>query len=122
MKLKEKVVYVGQFIPRNERVPTVGKEGTRRFNNCYVKNFGTTISEDELRQLFSEFGQIESARIMYTNDGASRGFGFVCFTECDSAETAVKSLNGKVVDGRELFVGRAQLKSERKEELRIRYA
>jgi polyadenylate-binding protein len=59
--------------------------------------------------MFSEFGPITSAVIMRDSEGASKGFGFVCFKEASSAEAAIAKLNGN--DG--LYVGEAMSKEKR---------
>jgi polyadenylate-binding protein len=52
--------------------------------------------------------------------GNSRGFGFVNFEDSDGAHAAVSALNGKDFDGKELYCGRAQKKSEREAELKAK--
>ncbi len=49
---------------------------------------------------------------------SSKGFGFVNFEDSEAAHASVDALNGKDIDGKELYVGRAQKKSERQAELR----
>lgn len=114
--INDRVVFVGPFIPRTERKSASEKP---KFNNCYVKNFGEGVSDDDdLRKIFSEFGDIKSACLMRDGD-KSKGFGFVCFAEAESAEAAVNALNGKEIDGKPLYVNRAERKSERRENLRV---
>ena len=113
--INDSIVFVGPFIPRTERKSAYGKP---KFNNCYVKNFGESVSDDDLKEMFSEFGEIKSACVMRDGD-KSKGFGFVCFAEAESAEAAVTALNGKEVEGNTLYVNRAQRKSERQESLRV---
>ena len=59
--------------------------------------------------MFKPFGEITSAVIMKKDDGSSKGFGFVCFADSNSALQAIEKLNGK--DG--LFVGEAKSKAVR---------
>ncbi|XP_018329520.1 polyadenylate-binding protein 1 isoform X2 [Agrilus planipennis] len=121
MLLNGKKVYVGRFIPRKEREKELG-EKAKLFTNVYVKNFGEDMTEDQLRTLFEKFGHITSLKIMRTDDGKSRGFGFVAFEDPDSAEAAVEELNGKeIVEGKSMYVGRAQKKAERQQELKRRF-
>lgn len=57
---------------------------------------------------------------MQNDDDTSRGFGFVNFEDPDSAQAAVSALNGKEMEDKELYVGRAQKKSEREAALKQR--
>ena len=65
--------------------------------------------------------QVTSCMIMKDDEGKSRGFGFVNFDDADAAHQAVEALNGKDIDGKELYAGRAQKKSEREAELKQKY-
>lgn len=121
MLLNNKKVYVGRFIPRKEREKELG-EKAKLFTNVYVKNFGEELSEDQLRQMFEQFGMITSYKIMSKEDGKSKGFGFVAFETPEAAEVAVEALNGKeLLEGKTLYVGRAQKKAERQQELKRRF-
>ena len=59
---------------------------------------------------------------MQNDDDTSRGFGFVNFEDPDAAQAAVSALNGKEMEEKELYVGRAQKKSEREAALKQRQA
>lgn len=113
--INDRIVFIGPFIPRSERKSAGGKA---KFTNCYVKNFGDELDEEGLKKLFGEYGEIKSACIMRDSDGKSKGFGFVCFSEPESAESAVEKLHGKDMNGHSLYVSRAQRKAERQEVLR----
>lgn len=63
-------------------------------SNLYVKNIDDSVSEDELRERFSQFGTIISAKLMRDEKGIKRGFGFVCFSSPDEANKAVNGLHG----------------------------
>ena len=89
-----------------------------QFTNIYVKNLDTETSEEDFRKLFEPFGLITSAVLNLDVDGKSKGFGFVNFDSHESAEKAVEALNEKDINGKKLFVGRAQKRNERDEELR----
>lgn len=58
--------------------------------------------------------------LLQNDDDTSRGFGFVNFDEADGAQAAVSALNGKGMEDKELYVGRAQKKSEREAALKQR--
>ncbi len=69
-----------------------------QFTNVFIKNLGENVTDDELRKLFEPFGTISSMVLARdANDPTkSRGYGFVCFSEPQSAKNAVNELNGKV--------------------------
>ncbi|KFK40021.1 hypothetical protein AALP_AA3G319900 [Arabis alpina] len=118
MLLNDKQVYVGPFLRRQERDSTAN---TTKFTNVYVKNLAESTTDDDLKKAFGEFGSITSAVVMRDGEGKSKGFGFVNFDNADDAAKAVESLNGKTFDDKEWYVGRAQKKSERETELKVRY-
>ena len=81
--------------------------------NIYVGNLSYDTTEDTLRALFAEFGEVESARVItdrYT--GRSKGFGFVEMSAEEDAQKAIEALNGKSVDGREIRVDKAKPRTE----------
>ncbi len=81
--------------------------------NIYVGNLNYNLSEDELRDIFSEFGEVGSAKIItdkYT--GKSKGFGFVEMENDDEAREAIESLNDRDINGRNLRVNEAREKTE----------
>ena len=120
MLLAGKKVYVGPFLPRKD-VSSDGPE--RKFTNVFVKNFGDEYDDDKLMAAFSKFGDISSAKVMMDPDkGKSKGFAFVCFKEAADAENCCAQMNElELLNGRRLFVGRAQKKAERQAELRDRF-
>jgi len=120
MLLNGKKVYVGKFIPRAEREKELG-EKAKRFTNVYVKNFGDDLDDDKLYEVFSAFGKINSHRVMTNEDGKSKGFGFVAFDEPEAAEKACEEFNGKEVNGKAIYVGRAQKRGERQAELKKKF-
>ena len=63
--------------------------------NLYVKNLDDAIDDNKLREEFSAYGTITSARVMKGEKGASRGFGFVCFSAPEEATKAVTEMNGE---------------------------
>ncbi|KAF6773491.1 hypothetical protein AHF37_07911 [Paragonimus kellicotti] len=117
MLIRDRVVFVGKFIPSCERKSASGK---LRFNNVYVKNFPPDTTDEKLKEMFSEFGEIKSCCVEKDAEGKSKGFGFVCFLNPDHAEQAVKTMHGKELAGRTLYANRAQRKEERQEELKQR--
>lgn len=63
--------------------------------NLYVKNLDDAIDDNKLREEFSAYGTITSARVMKGEKGSSRGFGFVCFSAPEEATKAVTEMNGE---------------------------
>ncbi|KAI1363385.1 hypothetical protein F5Y08DRAFT_241247 [Xylaria arbuscula] len=120
MLLNEKKVYVGHHIPKKDRQSKF-EEMKANFTNVYVKNISTDASDDDFRELFERYGDVTSSSLARDNEGKSRGFGFVNFTTHESAAKAVDELHGKDFQGQDLYVGRAQKKHEREEELRKSY-
>ncbi|PHT32434.1 Polyadenylate-binding protein 2 [Capsicum baccatum] len=118
MLMNDKQVYVGHFLRKQERESTTGMT---KFNNVYVKNLSDTTTDDELKNVFGEFGTITSAVVMRDADGKPKGFGFVNFENADDAAKAVEALNGKKFDEKEWYVGKAQKKSEREQELKSKF-
>jgi cold-inducible RNA-binding protein len=85
-------------------------------SNLYVGNLSYDTTEDTLRALFAEFGEIESVSLItdrYT--GRSRGFAFVEMATEESAQEAISGLNGKVVDQREIRVDKAKPRADRRQ-------
>jgi cold-inducible RNA-binding protein len=82
--------------------------------NIFVGNLNFNTSEDELRQMFSTYGQVDRVSIMTDRDtGRSRGFGFVEMTNSEDGEKAIAALNGSQLSGRTLNVNEARPKVER---------
>ena len=79
----------------------------------YVGNLSFQSTEDQVREMFSEFGTIESIAMINDRDtGRFRGFAFVEM-EDSAANAAIKALNGKQMDDRELTVNEARPREER---------
>ena len=82
-------------------------------NNLYVGNLSYDTTEETLRTLFAEYGQVESVNLItdrYT--GRSRGFAFVEMSTEQAAQEAMSGLNGKQVDTREIKVDKAKPKRD----------
>ncbi|WP_460684462.1 RNA recognition motif domain-containing protein [Niabella aquatica] len=87
--------------------------------NMYVSNLGFHASDDDLRELFSSFGQVSSAKvIMDRTTGKSRGFGFVEMGSVSDANLAMETLDGKDVDGRRIAVSAAKEREDRSDKRR----
>jgi cold-inducible RNA-binding protein len=82
--------------------------------NIFVGNLSFNTGEDELRQLFEGYGQVDRVSIMTDRDtGRSRGFGFVEMASNEDGEKAITALNGSQVGGRTINVNEARPKTER---------
>lgn len=121
MLLNEKKVYVGHHIPKKDRQSKF-EEMKANYTNIYIKNLNPEVTDDEFRELFEKYGTVTSSTIARDQEtGKSRGFGFINFTAHEAAAAAVAELNERDFHGQELYVGRAQKKHEREEELRKSY-
>merc|ERR1711976_173458 len=120
MLLNGKKVFVGRFVPRKEREVELG-EKARRFTNVYIKNISDDYDEIKLTDLFEKYGKISSVKVMKAEDGKTKGFGFVSFETPEEAQSAVDDLNGKDMDGKTVYCGRAQKKAERQAELKKKF-
>ncbi|KAJ0641150.1 hypothetical protein HanLR1_Chr16g0623971 [Helianthus annuus] len=118
MLLNDKQVYVGPFLRKQERELAVDKT---KFTNVFVKNLSESTTDEDLRKAFSEYGTITSAVVMRDADGNSKCFGFVNFESTEDAAKAVEGLNGQKFDEKEWFVGKAQKKNEREQELKQKF-
>ncbi|KAL9617299.1 MAG: hypothetical protein Q9160_007879 [Pyrenula sp. 1 TL-2023] len=120
MLLNDKKVFVGHHIAKKDRQSKF-EEMKANFTNIYVKNIDYDVTDDEFRELFEKYGEVTSASIARSDEGKSRGFGFVNYIDHEDAAKAVDELNDKDFHGQNLYVGRAQKKHEREEELRRQY-
>jgi len=111
-----KKVYVGHHISKRER-DSKAEWLRQNYTNVYVKNLDPSVTDEEMLDLFKPFGEITSHMLAKDAEGKSRGFGFVNFKEHDQAVKAVEALQDKEFKGKTIYVGRAQKKSERQEEL-----
>ena len=80
----------------------------------YVGNLSFRTTGDELRDLFSQAGEVESASVIEDREtGRSRGFGFVEMVTPEGAAAAIEQFNGKDLGGRNLTVNEARPKADR---------
>ncbi len=80
----------------------------------YVGNISFSTTEDQLSELFGQYGTVVSSDIITDKfSGRSRGFGFVEMEDEDSADAAITALNGQELDGRALRVNVANSKPRR---------
>lgn len=82
--------------------------------NIFVGNLSFNTAEDELRQLFEAYGQVDRVSILTDREtGRSRGFAFVEMANAEEGEKAIAGLNGTQVGGRTINVNEARPKAER---------
>ena len=80
----------------------------------YVGNLSFNTSNNDLTDMFAEFGAVQSSNIIEDREtGRSRGFGFVEMSSKSEGEAAISALNGKEIDGRELKVNEAKPREDR---------
>jgi len=124
--------YKDQFLA--ERFPLIGRLviGWRPFDfaahakeipmNIYVGNLSYNVTEEDLKEAFSEFGKVESVNIIKDrSSGRSKGFGFVDMPDSPKAVEAIKVLDGRSLRGRDLKVNQANEKPRERKPSRPRY-
>ncbi len=81
--------------------------------NIYVGNLPYSMTEDTLRDIFEEYGNVSSVKVITDKiSGRSKGFAFVDMPEESQANEAIEALNGKEMDGRTIVVSKARPKEE----------
>jgi len=81
--------------------------------NIYVGNLSYDATDVTIREAFESFGQVTSARVIKDKyNGQSRGFGFVEMSAQSQAQTAIKSLNGKELLGKQISVNEARPRAD----------
>ena len=82
--------------------------------NMYVSNLSFNIQDEDLREFFTPFGEVTSAKIINDREtGRSRGFGFVEMSDDEAAKKAIAELDGATVDGRQMKVMEAKPKEQK---------
>ncbi len=82
--------------------------------NIYVSNLSFAVQDEDLREFFTEYGEVSSAKVIkdkFTN--RSKGFGFVEMTDDAAAQKAIAELDGGIVEGRAIKVMIAKPREER---------
>lgn len=82
--------------------------------NIYVGNLPYSVTEDELKEAFGEFGEVTSVNVIMDRfTGQSKGFAFVEMANNSEADEAIKALNESPMKGRNLRVNQAKPRSDR---------
>lgn len=77
--------------------------------NIYVGNLSYKVEENELKQLFEEYGEVASVKIITDKySGRSKGFAFIEMDDEEKAKKAIEELNDKEIDGRQIVVNVAR--------------
>eukprot|EP00656_Telonema_subtile_P028320 TRINITY_DN30714_c0_g1_i1.p1 TRINITY_DN30714_c0_g1~~TRINITY_DN30714_c0_g1_i1.p1 ORF type:complete len:127 (-),score=45.48 TRINITY_DN30714_c0_g1_i1:69-449(-) len=90
-------------------------------NNLYVRNFSQEYSDEDLKELFAEYGEIRSCKVMTNPDTTSRGFGFVSFVNAEQANNALREMNGRMLNSKPLVVNIAQRRDQRYSMLQLQF-
>jgi polyadenylate-binding protein len=113
-------VSVSLFQSKKER--NGGAGGAKQtFTNVFVKNLAGETTKEQLDAFFGKFGTVTSSMVTPTKDDASKAFGFVNYAAPEEAAAAIEQANGAELNGKKLFVSRAQKREEREKELRDRF-
>lgn len=82
--------------------------------NIYIANLSFQVSDNDLKELFSPYGAVTSAKVINDHStGRSRGFGFVEMADKNEALKAIDELNQATYDGKVISVNEARPKTER---------
>jgi len=82
--------------------------------NIYVGNLSYDTGNEELREAFGQYGQVDDVRVIEDRDtGRSKGFGFVEMANDSEARKAMEELNGSSLQSREITVNEARPREER---------
>ncbi len=77
--------------------------------NIYVGNLDYKVDDDDLRNIFQEYGTVSSSKIIVDKyNGKSKGFGFVIMENNEESNKAITELNGATIDNREIVVNEAK--------------
>ncbi|KAE8691527.1 Polyadenylate-binding protein 4 [Hibiscus syriacus] len=130
-KFDDKEWYVGKAQKKSEREIDLKlrfeqsmKEAADKFQgaNLYVKNLDDSISDEKLKERFSQYGTITSCMVMRDPSGVSKGSGFVAFSTPEEASRALAEMNGKMIVSKPLYVALAQRKEDRRARLQAQFS
>jgi len=90
--------------------------------NIFVGNLAFNATDQDLRQLFEQYGVVDKINVITDRDtGRSKGFGFVEMPDSTASKAAIQGLNGKELEGRALTVNEAKPREPRRESSRPRW-
>jgi len=113
-------LYVRHALKKTERQmektrDTIRYKASKKRCNLYVKNFPTTWTQDDLTNLFQQYGEIEKIRLEKGQTGNS--YAFVCFKQPDAAATAKSTLHNQTYDGKVLIINHYEIKEVRDQQI-----
>lgn len=89
--------------------------------NMYIGNLSATVTEEDLRDMFAEFGTVESVHIVTDrNSRQSKGYGFVDMPDNSEADRAIKTLNGNELKGNRIKISQAEDRRKKRSRRRRR--
>lgn len=94
----------------SHRDPSIRKSG---YANVFIKNLDASIDNKALHDTFAAFGTVLSCKVAVDSCGQSRGYGFVQFDNDESAQNAIKQLNGMLLNDKQVYVGLFVRRQER---------
>lgn len=98
----------------SQRDPALRKTGQ---GNIFIKNLDEAIDNKALHDTFAAFGNVLSCKVATDEQGRSKGYGFVHYETAEAAETAIKAVNGMLLNDKKVYVGHHISKKERQSKL-----
>ena len=83
--------FATKWMSRRERLEQLGNQ-QKKFTNVYVKNFGEDMTEADFRELVDSFGKVLSLKLVMSDQGRSKGFGFVSFETPEEAQQVSRQM------------------------------
>lgn len=109
-------LYIKTFLNKEERekekfIETIRYKNSKKRCNLYVKNFPPTMTEQQLTDLFKQYGEIEKVRL--EKGFANNTYAFVCYKKPDACSLAKQELSKHTIDGKPLIINHYEIKEIR---------
>lgn len=98
----------------SQRDPSLRKSGV---GNLFIKNLDKNIDNKSMYDTFSAFGNILSCKVMLDDGGGSKGYGFIHFETQEAANKAIEKVNGMLLNGKKVYVGKFIPAKEREQQI-----